>query len=50
MGGDIDAALRRLDECDKIAAEKFKHLQAALRVNTGNLHLQVGIVVSIVSH
>jgi len=46
LEGDLDAALMKLEECEKIAAEKHKYLQAAIRVNTGSLYLQVFILLN----
>ncbi len=41
LQGNVNEALKQLEECEKIAAEKFQYLQAALRVNTGSLYIQV---------
>ncbi|XP_035709768.1 tetratricopeptide repeat protein 19, mitochondrial isoform X2 [Folsomia candida] len=42
LQGNVDGALKQLEECEKIAAEKYQYLRAAIRVNTGSLYLQKG--------
>jgi len=42
LEGDIDGAIEKLQECNVIAGEKHKFLQAAIRVNTGSLYMQKG--------
>lgn len=41
MEGDVDGAIRKLEDCEKKIEEKFQYLKAALRVNEGTLYIQV---------